>query len=549
MTWSQRTLPTIRGLFVPLLAALGLASPFSSGAAPRVPGTNPIARDVFTADPAPLVVGNTVYLYTGHDQARGKEMFTMWDWLCFSSKDMKIWTPHGPVMRVTDFKWASRDAWASQAIERNGRFYFYAAVRHDATHPGMAIGVAVSDKPTGPFVDARGSALVTDDMTPSPYPWDDIDPTVFIDDDGTAWLAWGNPTCYLAKLKPDMTELDGPIRRIAVPNYTEGPWLSKHDGTYYLTYAAFAHQGFWEKICNATAPKITGPWTYRGILTGSAKNSYTIHPGIIDDFKGQSYFFYHYAGLTLPDGQSGGLGRRAVCIEYLYYNPDGTIQPITQTEAGVSVPPHPAPYVRPTPVDLGTTSPGVVVEPTSDFYPVNWPGRPALATVENPFWQTPDPTSLNGGSGATSIAQTFVPHVDIRLGRIALYAGDGFGTSPATPLKLALYDLGPATSAADAPSYTPDRDLLGEGSGLSFACGVLAPGILNIDFTGSGHVLLKAGHCYALELIGSRGSAPLFWRQSRTDVYSEGSAYRDHALARGPKGSPTDFALALYPAR
>jgi hypothetical protein len=99
-------------------------------------------------------------------------------------------------------------------------------------------------------------------------------------------------------------------------------------------YAAFAHQGQNEKICYATGSKITGPWTYRGILTGNAKNSYTIHPAIVE-FKGQWYFFFHNAALTIGD-QRGALGRRAVCVEYLFYNPDGSMKPVTQTTEGVS---------------------------------------------------------------------------------------------------------------------------------------------------------------------------------------------------------------------
>lgn len=303
------------------------------------PGANPILRDTFTADPAPLVVGNTVYLYVGHDQAKEGELFNMTDWLCYSSQDMKHWKAHGSIMKPTDFKWAVRDAWASQVVRKDGKFYLYATVQHDDTHGGKAIGVAISDKPTGPFKDARGTALVYDQMTPkSKVSWADIDPTVFTDTDGTSYLCWGNGNCYFAKLKPNMIELDGPIEQIDVPNYTEGPWLHKRGNLYYLTYAAFAHQGTAEKICYATAPKITGPWTYQGILTGFAKNSYTIHPGIVE-FKKQSYLFYHNATLTLPDGRSGATGRRSVCVEYLYYNPDGTIQPIEQTLEGVSVPP------------------------------------------------------------------------------------------------------------------------------------------------------------------------------------------------------------------
>ncbi len=311
--------------------------PLAADAEGAPPG-NPLFRDSFTADPAPLVVGDTLYVYVGQDEAKDGEMFTMTGWRCYSTKDMKTWTSHGVILRPTDFKWAVRDAWAAQVVERNGRFYFYGTVQHDDTSPGKAIGVAVADHPLGPFVDARGSALVTDATTPSDKPWNDIDPTVMIDDDGSAYLAWGNPYLYLAKLKPNMTELDGEIRRIDLPNYTEGPWLHKRGDTYYLTYAAFAHQGTAEKICYATAPSIHGPWTYRGILTGFAENSYTIHPGIVE-FQGRWYFFYHNATLTL-NGLKGALGRRAVCAEYLGYKPDGTLEPVVQTAGGLRLPPR-----------------------------------------------------------------------------------------------------------------------------------------------------------------------------------------------------------------
>ncbi|WAC47883.1 glycoside hydrolase family 43 protein [Asticcacaulis sp. SL142] len=322
-----------------ILASLMLAG--VATAQPRAPGSNPLITDIFTADPAPLVVGDTVYLYTGHDEARGKEMFTMKDWRVFSSKDLLTWTAHGPIMNATDFKWAAKDAWAAQTIEKNGKFYFYAAVEHDKTQPGKAIGVAVSDSPTGPFVDARGTALITNQMTPQgPHTWDDIDPTVFIDDDGTAWLIWGNFNCYYAKLKPNMIELDGPIKQFDLPHFEEGPWITKRGDIYYLTYASRdKSKDKDETISYATAPSITGPWTYQGVLTGSGKNSFTIHPGIIT-FKGKDYFFYHDASLTIGD-QTGAIGRRAVRAEHLYYNPDGTMQPVEQTEAGLSAPRKP----------------------------------------------------------------------------------------------------------------------------------------------------------------------------------------------------------------
>lgn len=300
------------------------------------PGSNPIIRDRFTADVAPLVVGDRLYLYAGRDEAKGKQGFTMNEWLAYSTTDMKHWTAHGAIMKPTDFAWAKGEAWASQMVEKNGKFYFYVTVEHDATHPGKAIGVAVGDTPLGPFKDARGSALVTDNKA-TWRAWSDIDPTVFTDDDGTSWLAWGNSNLYLAKLKPNMTELDGEPRELKVTNYLEGPWLHKRGKLYYLTYASIKEpEQKKERISYATAPSVEGPWTYRGELTGEATNSFTIHAGIAA-FKNDWYFFYHDGTLTI-DGEQGGEFRRSVAAERLYYNPDGTIQPIRQTREGVTLP-------------------------------------------------------------------------------------------------------------------------------------------------------------------------------------------------------------------
>lgn len=319
-----------------ILLALSLAPIRAEKQLPDLPGSNPIIRDRFTADPAPLVVGNRLYLYVGHDEARGDEMFNMREWLVYSTTDMKKWTAHGPIMRVKDFNWAKQDAWASQVVRKHNRYWLFTAVEHDDSHPGKAIGVAVSDHPTGPFVDARGSALITNQMTPKgTHSWEDIDPTVLTDDDGTSWIAWGNRQAYIAKLKDNMVELDGPIQEITPPHFEEGPWLHKRGSLYYLTYASLdrsTHKD--ERISYATAPSIKGPWTYRGELTGSAQNSFTIHPGIAK-FKGRWYIFLHNAALNLGD-QKGGLGRRAVTVEHLRYNTDGTMVPVVQTITGIA---------------------------------------------------------------------------------------------------------------------------------------------------------------------------------------------------------------------
>lgn len=314
------------------LLSLVLGAALASLAPQALHATNPIITNVYTADPAALVYKDTVYLYTGNDIAPDRvESYRMSRWLCYSSTNMVDWTPHGSPLAVTNFAWAKADAWAGQVIERAGKFYWYAPVEHATIH-GKAIGVAVADRPTGPFVDARGSALITNDQTTATkISWDDIDPTVWIDDDGQAYLFWGNTKCYYAKLQENMTELAGPIQVVDVPHYEEAPWIHKYHGLFYLSYAS----GFPEKTAYATSPNLNGPWTYRGLVGELAGNSNTAHQSIIE-FKGQWYFIYHNGGLQ----RGGSSFHRSVCVDYLYYNPDGTMQRVIQTTEGVSVPPH-----------------------------------------------------------------------------------------------------------------------------------------------------------------------------------------------------------------
>jgi beta-xylosidase len=291
---------------------------------------NPIIKHKYTADPAALVYRDTVYLYTGHDEApKGQARYEMHEWLCFSSVDMINWKEHPSPLSVKDFSWAKADAWAGQVIYRNGKFYWYAPVTH-ATILGKSIGVAVSNNPTGPFKDAIGKALITNDMTKSTdISWDDIDPSVFVDEDGQAYLFWGNTKCYYAKLKENMIELDGPIQIINLPNFTEAPWIHKRNGWYYLSYAF----QFPEKTAYAMSRSINGPWEYKGILNEIAGNSNTNHQAIIQ-FKGKWYFIYHNGALADP-----GSFHRSVCIDYLYYNNDGTMKRIVMTSEGLKAGP------------------------------------------------------------------------------------------------------------------------------------------------------------------------------------------------------------------
>ena len=309
---------------------------------------NPFVQSWFTSDPAPLVVGDRMYVYTGHDED-GADFFWMQEWRVYSTDDMVNWTDHGSPLALESFSWADDRAWASQCIERDGKFFWYICA-HSQLSGGMAIGVAVSDKPTGPFRDAIGKPLYEDGK------WDHIDPTVMIDDDGQAWLMWGNPQVYYLKLNRDMISYEGTVGMLPMTeeafgspvmskrekgkqykdSYVEGPWLMKApvtsrpsfpDSKYYLLYAA---GGVPEHISYSTAPHPTGPWTYAGeIMPLCDTNSFTNHCGVAE-FKGHNYFFYHTG--KLPNG--GGFGR-SVAVEEFKYNADGRFPKIMPTDEGV----------------------------------------------------------------------------------------------------------------------------------------------------------------------------------------------------------------------
>lgn len=298
----------------------------------KLQAQNPIFTNIFTADPAPLVHKGRLYVYTGHDTASvTAPNYKMPDWHIYSTTDMKKWKHHGMKLSTLTFSWATGDAYAAQCVERYGKFYWFVSTFHKKTEVsqgGAAIGVAVADSPIGPFKDAIGKALITNEMTKDkPHAWDDIDPTVLIDDDGQAYLYWGNGSMKWAKLKPNMIELDGPITVDTPKHYIEGPWVYKRNGWYYLVYASAGTKPEMIEYCMSKSP--TGPWEYKGIIQENVPNSFTTHPGIID-YKGKSYFFYHNG--TLP---TGGSYRRSICVDYMYYNEDGTIQKIIQTKEGV----------------------------------------------------------------------------------------------------------------------------------------------------------------------------------------------------------------------
>jgi beta-xylosidase len=326
----------------PFLVIFGLMATVSAAA------QNPFVQTWCTSDPAPMVHDGTMYVYTGHDED-GADFFWMQEWRVYSTQDMVNWQDHGSPLALESFSWADDRAWASQTIERDGKFYWYICA-HSKISGGMAIGVAVADSPTGPFKDAIGKPLFENGS------WDHIDPTVMIDDDGQAWLMWGNPQCYYLKLNRDMISYSGELGRLDMTEeafgapsmdkrekdkkykdcYTEGPWLRKVDASKYKVDPQKAYQllyaagGVPEHISYSTAPSPTGPWTYAGeIMPLCETKSFTNHCGVAD-YKGHSYFFYHTG--KLPNG--GGFGR-SVAVEEFKYNADGSFPTIMPTDEGV----------------------------------------------------------------------------------------------------------------------------------------------------------------------------------------------------------------------
>ncbi|HEX2955402.1 MAG TPA: family 43 glycosylhydrolase [Chitinispirillaceae bacterium] len=289
---------------------------------------NPIVQTVFTADPAPMVYKDTVYCYTSHDDdVLVDNFFTMRNWALFSTTDMVNWQSRGIVASLKNFSWAgSNGAWAAQCIPRDGKFYMYCPIHM------KGIGVLVADDPAGPFTDPLKKPLLNNGNN-------DIDPTVFIDDDDQAYLYWGNPTCTYAKINNDMISLMGSRTALNMTvesfgkrsnterptSYEEGPWLYKHNKLYYL---AFAGGPISEHLAYSTSTSPTGPWKYGGIIMSTfSGGAFTNHPGIID-YKGNYYLFYHSQQLS-NDGF-----KRSVCVEKFSYNADGTISKISVTKDG-----------------------------------------------------------------------------------------------------------------------------------------------------------------------------------------------------------------------
>lgn len=289
--------------------------------------TNPIITHMYTADPSARVFNDVLYLYPSHDRDQA-QWWDMEDWHVFSTTNMVDYKDHGVALALDDISWADQYAWAPDCIERNGKYYFYFPT--DQEH----IGVAVGDRPEGPFKDALGKPLLSKGDPGVVCDRDFIDPCPFIDDDGKAYLFAGQHTVNVIELNEDMISYKGEVKIVeGTDKFFEAIWIHKRDGIYYLSYSGGG------KIQYAISDNVLGPYTFKGVIFDKV-NSRTNHHSIVE-YKGKWYFFYHNADLALKNIPEGSKERkyirwrRSVCVEELFYNEDGTIRKVTQTKAGV----------------------------------------------------------------------------------------------------------------------------------------------------------------------------------------------------------------------
>lgn len=290
---------------------------------------NPVVTHKYTCDPAALTYNDTLFIFTGEDAAGDLKFYSIKNWCCFATTDMKNFVEYDIPLHAKDFNWNRGEfAYAGHVIERNGKFYWYVSTNTSG------IGVAVADRPEGPYKDALGKPLLTNENSPGKWhSWRTIDPAAYIDEDGQAWLFWGNGACWAVKLNEDMTSYDTDfgVKTIEIGGemdfpFTEAPWVHKKDGLYFLSFAV----GFPERTAYAVSDKVDGPYTYKGIINEIAGNSNTNHQAIIE-YKGNWYFIYHNGGIQTK----GGSYSRSMCIDKLEFDESGMYKPILMTTKGV----------------------------------------------------------------------------------------------------------------------------------------------------------------------------------------------------------------------
>lgn len=336
---------------------------------------SPVMSHRYLADPAVLVTEDRVYVYCSNDDDSPLGgSYVIKNVVCVSTSDMKNWTDHGIVFEPEKHTTWAKKSWAPAAIERDGRYYLYFG------NGGANIGVATADKPTGPFTDPIGKALI-EHRTPGVQPAENMwlfDPGAFIDDDGQAYLFFGgngDKNCRVVELNPDMISLVGPARTIEIPNFFEAAWLHKYNGKYYLSYSTTPKAAM--RIDYLVSDKPDEGFTYAGVVADQPPINNNNNHAAEFEFKGQWYHAYHDRVVAKELGIPGGF-RRNLAIEELHHNPDGTIEKVTYTTDGVE---QIAPLNPRTRVEAETfaAQSGVETEPCSE-------GGMNLADVDHGDW-------------------------------------------------------------------------------------------------------------------------------------------------------------------
>ena len=291
---------------------------------------NPLITDQFTADPTARVFDGKLYIYPSHDINCGTDWFCMEDYHVFSSDNLIDWTDHGVVLSQYNVSWVDStkfSMWAPDCYERGGKYYFYFPSIADTNTgvKGMAVGVATSDKPYGPF-------------KPEPMPIkgiSGIDPCVFVDDDGQAYIYWaGMGALRGAKLNDNMLELASePVKIETLPEgMKEGPYVFKRNDIYYFTFPHVIDTT--EALVYAMGSSPLGPFEYKGLIMDEhPSHCWTNHHSIVQ-YKGQWYLFYHHNDLS-PEFDKN----RSIRADSISFNEDGTIVKVIPTLRGVGITP------------------------------------------------------------------------------------------------------------------------------------------------------------------------------------------------------------------
>lgn len=284
---------------------------------------NPFVKHMYTADPSAHVFNEKMYVYTSHDQDTAS-YFNMIDWHVFSSENMVDWIDHGAIFSLNDIEWADKWAWAPDAVERNGKFYFYYPVER------AKIGVAVSNSPVGPFVDKLGKPLIDNTGQVEHIGKEPIDPSVLIEN-GQAYMYFGCREPKVVKLKKNMMELKEDVLELKIFGnegdtendrgfYGEGPFVFKRNNLFYLLYS-----NGWGKestLVYATSKQPMGPFEFQGEVM-DVVDSWTSHGSIVK-FKGKWHIFYHNMNLSKNNY------RRSICFDEITFDEGGKIIKLMQ---------------------------------------------------------------------------------------------------------------------------------------------------------------------------------------------------------------------------